>query len=217
MTYSSSLADDLSPLIFDTSVLINLHASTYGGRILTALPHEIFVPEIVAAELEHETSKINGEHQFLRELVASGKVRLIALNEREYEVYATLASGTPSLGDGEAATVAVAACRNHLPVIDERKGRLRAQAHCGGRQPGWSLDVFRHPQVVAILGVTDSIDALYFALRDGRMRIHDDHCDHVVSLIGVQRALECNSLPGYKLRQKDWQARAFLTRSQMPL
>lgn len=210
MTYSSSLANEPSPLILDTSVLINLHASRHGGRILTALPHDILVPEIVAGELEHETSKINGEHQFIQELGASGKVRLIGLSEREYEVYATLVSGSPSLDDGEAATIALAACRKHLPVIDERKGRLRAQALCRGRLPGWSLDVFRHPRVVAVLGATDSIDALYFALRDGRMRIHEDHCDHVVSLIGVPRALECNSLPGYKVRRKEWQAPVFL-------
>lgn len=204
MTYSSFLADDSSPLIIDTSVLINLHASTLGRRILTALPNNVLVSEIVAVELEHETSRNNGEYQFIQDLAASGKVQLITLNEREHEVYATLVSESSSLGDGEAATIAVAACRNHLPVIDERKGRLRAQAHCAGRLPGWSLDVFRHPKVVAILGATDSIDALYLALRDGRMRIHEDHCDHVVNLIGVQRALECKSLPGYKVRRQEW-------------
>jgi predicted nucleic acid-binding protein len=70
MTYSSSLADDSSSLILDTSVLINLHASTHGRRILTSLPHNVLVPEIVAAELDHETSKINGGHQFVRELAS---------------------------------------------------------------------------------------------------------------------------------------------------
>tara|TARA_R110002110_G_scaffold213191_2_gene426373 strand:+ start:3864 stop:4526 length:663 start_codon:yes stop_codon:yes gene_type:complete len=205
MTYSSSLADDSIPLIIDTSVLINLHASTHGRRILAAVPNDVLVPEIVAAELEHETSKVNGEHQFIQELATSGKVRLVALSEPEYEVYATLVSGTSSLGDGEAATIAVAACRHHLPVIDERKGRLRAQALCAGRLTGWSLDLFRHPRVVAALGAADAIDALYLALRDGRMRIHEDHCDHVVDLIGVQHALECNCLPSYKTRRGHWQ------------
>ncbi len=200
MTYSSSLADDLSALILDTSVLINLHSSTYGSRILAALPNKILVPEIVAAELEHETSKT-----FVQELASSGKARLVTLNESEYEMFATLVSGHHSLGDGEAATIAIAACRRHLPVIDEGKGRLRAQAHWPRIQPpAWSLDLFRHPEVVAALGKAESVDALHLALRNGRMRVHDDHCDHVVSLIGAKRALECNSLPAYKRRRLQW-------------
>jgi len=205
MTYSSCLSDDLSPLILDTSVLINLHASTHGGRILHALPNDILVPEIVMAELEHETSRANGEHQFIQDLVTTGKVQLAVLSESECEVYATLVSGITSLGDGEAATIAIASCRRHQPVIDERKGRLQASTHCPGYQPGWSLDLFRHSQVVKALGSTESVHTLYLALRDGRMRIHEDHCDHVVGLIGIERALECNSLPGYKARKAEWQ------------
>jgi len=58
-------------------VLINLHASTCCVVILTALANEILVPEIVASELEHETSKKNVEHQFIQELISSKNVRLI--------------------------------------------------------------------------------------------------------------------------------------------
>ena len=205
MTYSSSLADDRTPLILDTSVLINLHASTHGGRILSALPNDILVPQIVAAELRHETSRTSGEDRFIRDLVASSNVRLVALDDREYEVFETLVSGSGSLGDGEAATIAVAACRGYLPVIDERRGRARAQALIADKEPGWSLDLFRHPRVTAGLGETASIEALYLALREGRMHIDEAHCDHVVSIIGVHRALECTSLPGYKNRRKRWQ------------
>jgi predicted nucleic acid-binding protein len=205
MIYSNFLAEDMTPLILDTSVLINLHASMHGGRILCCLPNDILVPEIVASELEHETSKNNGEHQFMQDLAANCKVRLVALDEREYEIFESLVSGSPSLDDGEAATIATAACRSCLPVIDERKGRLQAQEYIPDKQLGWSLDLFRHPKVVAELGAALSVEALYFALRDGRMRIHESHCDHVVSLIGVQRALDCKSLPGYKVRRQQWQ------------
>ena len=205
MTYSNSRADDMMPLVLDTSVLINLHASRLGGRILSSLPNDILVPEIVALELEHETSKNNGEHQFIHDLVATRKVRIVALDEREYEVFASLVSGSSSLDDGEAATIAAATFRNCRAIIDERKGRQRAQEHVPGKHPGWSLDLFRHPNVVEKLGVEQSIEALYFALRYGRMRIQEAHCDHVVSLIGVQRALECSCLPGYKIRRQQWQ------------
>ena len=205
MTYLSSQVSSLTPLVLDTSVLINLHASRCGGRILDALPNPIIVPEIVAAELEHETSKTKGEQQFIQDLVATRKVRLVVLNKPEYRSFGRLVSGNRSLGDGEAATIVIAVCRRLFPIIDERRGRQQAQAHLSGEHPGWSLDLFRHPRVVADLGAREAVDSLYFALRDGRMRIHEAHCDQVVSLIGVQRALECSSLPRYKVRRNNWQ------------
>ena len=204
MTCSSSLADKPTTLVLDTSVLINLYASRYGSRILDALPNDILVPEIVAGELERETDKTKGEQQPIQDLVATWKVSLVGLNKREYQIFGSLVSGGPSLGDGEAATIAIGVCRRHLPIIDDRRGRLQAKAHLAGKCPGWSFDIFRHPRVVAALGTTDAVDALYFALRDGRMRIHEDHCDQVVDLIGVQRALQCNSLPRYKMRRDYW-------------
>ncbi|WP_292531769.1 hypothetical protein [Methylocystis sp.] len=52
MSCSSSLTDNQRPLVLDTSVLINLHACTYGERILTAITNDILVPQIVAGELK---------------------------------------------------------------------------------------------------------------------------------------------------------------------
>lgn len=204
MNYSSSLANDLTALVLDTSVLINLHASRHGGRILDSLPNEILVPEIVVAEFGHDTSRAQGQHRFIQELIAACKVEVAALSDSELQIFDGLVSGSPSLGDGEAATIAVAAHRILLPVIDDQRGRLRAQAICSGKRPAWSLDFFRHPAVVADLGTRRASDALYLALRDGRMRIHEDHCDSVVSLIGVQHALECTSLPKYRERRELW-------------
>ena len=204
MNYSSSLANDLTSLVLDTSVLINLHASRHGGRILDSLPNEILVPGIVVAEFQRDTSRAQGQHQFIQELIAARKVRVATLSEAEYQVFDRLASGSPSLGDGEAATIAVATHRLLLPVIDDQRGRLQAQASCPGKRPAWSLDFFRHPAVVADLGTACASDALYLALRDGRMRIHEDHCDFVVRIIGVQQALECTSLPKYRERRDLW-------------
>jgi len=198
MTFSSYLADNETPLVLDTSVLINLHACTYGERILTALPHEIIVPEVVAKELEHETSKTNGEHGFLHNLADSGKVHITAMTEAETEIFAKLITGSPSLDDGEAATIAIATARNLLPVIDEKKGRAKAANLQPHRLPGWSLDLLRHQSVLHHLSDEDAIDALYLALRIGRMRIPEECCDEVVRLIGVERAKECICLPGYR-------------------
>ena len=127
------------------------------------------------------------------------------MSDDEYKIYKSLVSGQYSLDDGEAATIAIASCRNQLPVIDERRGRLKARIHCPNKPLNWSLDLFLHPNVIKELGAIDSIDALYLALLNGRMRIDESHCDHVVNLIGFQHALECSSLPGYKIRRQKWQ------------
>jgi len=198
MTFSSFLADDLRPLVLDTSVLINLHACTYGERVLTAITNDIVVPDLVARELEHETSRRNGDHSFLRGLIARGKVVEASMIEAEYELFATLSGGSPSLDDGEAATIAIAARRSFRAVVDERKGRVRAAAFMDGEEPGWSLDLLRHPSVVRSLGARLAADVVYLALRHGRMRIPAECGDEVVELIGRERALECSCLPNFK-------------------
>ena len=206
MTYFSSLTEDRTPLVLDTSVLINLHASRRGDHILDALPNDIVVPEAVVAELDHEEGESTGGWAFIQDLVATRRARLVALTDCEYRLYGSLVSGHASLGDGEAATIAVGVRRGYLPVVDDRKGRRRAQVCLSGRHPRWSLDLFVHPHVVAALGVKQAADAVYLALRDGRMRISEDDCETVVSLVGVRRALECYCLPGYKTRRVQWMA-----------
>ncbi|MGO4386775.1 DNA-binding protein [Microvirga sp. 2YAF29] len=200
MSPSSSLIDFADPLVLDTSVLINLHACKYGERILTAIPNDIVVPEIVVGELEHETSRRNGENSFLHGLVADGIVTLANLTDAEYEIFHELTSASTSLDDGEAATIAVAASRYLLPVIDERKGRTRAGILMKARAPGWSLDLFRHPAAIADLGDQPAIEALYLALRDGRMRVPSERADGVIALIGMERSRDCTCLPGYQER-----------------
>ncbi|MDV4153854.1 MULTISPECIES: PIN domain-containing protein [Rhizobium] len=196
MTYSSSLSDETVALVLDTSVLINLHASRRGVDILTAIPNPIVVSHIVAGELDHETSRRNGEEAFLRALSAAGHVTLVDLSEEEFEMFFELASASSSLDDGEAATIAIARARGLVPVIDERRGRSRAKAIMGV-EPAWSLDLLLHPTTTARLGVDPSRDALFLALRDGRMRIPPESSPQVVDIIGDERAKHCTCLPGY--------------------
>ncbi|WLA47902.1 DNA-binding protein [Bradyrhizobium elkanii] len=198
MTFSSSLADDRRPLVLDTSVLINLHACTYGEHVLTSIANVIVVSDIVARELEHETSRKNGDHSFLHGLIARGKVTVAGMTDEEFELFATLTAGSPSLDDGEAATISIAASRRFRAVIDERKGRARAASLMTGEEPGWSLDLLRHPSVLQSVDELQANDAVYLALRHGRMRIPAQCADYVVGLIGRERALECSCLPNFK-------------------
>ncbi len=198
MTYSNSLADDLRPLVLDTSVLINLYACSYGERILAAIPNGIIVPQVVAAELEHETSRNKGEHGFLHGLIAGGKVTLGEMSDQENALFANLTSGSPSLDDGEAATIAIGAKRQFLPLIDDRKGRAQAIQVLCGRKPGWSIDLFCHASVTSALGNTAAIEALYLALLNGRMRVPVESTEHIINLLGSERARDCTCLPGYR-------------------
>ena len=198
MTFSSSLADDRRPLVLDTSVLINLHACTYGEQVLTAIANDIVVPDIVARELEHETGRKNGDQGFLHGLIASRNVTVSSMNDAEYELFATLSGGPASLDDGEAATITIAMLRSLRAVVDERKGRARATALMKGEEPGWSLDLLRHPSVVLSLGEHLATDVVYLALRHGRMRIPAECTDEILALIGGERALECSCLPNFR-------------------
>lgn len=199
MICSSSLIDISEPLVLDTSVLINLHACKCGERILAEIPN-VLITNIVAGELEHETSRRNGEYSSLSSLLANGFATLEQLTDAEYELFQTLVSTSPSLDDGEAATIAVAVTRNLLPIVDERKGRSRAGGLMKAGSPGWSLDLFRHPAILAALGNHAAVEALYFSLRDGRMRIPLESVDSVIEVIGAERSRDCTCLPGYRER-----------------
>ena len=198
MTYSSSLTDDIRALVFDTSVLINLCACAVGERILAILPNAIIVPEIVAGELDHATSRKNGERRFLHCLFTGGRVTFGKLTDDEDLLYAKLVSGSSSLGDGEAATIAIAARRQLLPILDDRRARVLASQMLRGEEPGWSLDLFRHSLVISALGDAAAINALHLALRNGRMRVPIDSTEDIVGLLGNQKARECTCLPNYR-------------------
>ncbi|MBL8883741.1 MAG: DNA-binding protein [Hyphomicrobium sp.] len=165
---------------------------------MTAIANDIVVPDVVAGELGHETSRRNGDDSFLQSLIDRGKVNIVSMTDAEYELFADLSSGSQSLDDGEAATIAIAASRSFRAVIDERKGRTRAATLMRGEEPSWTLDLLTQQSVVQILGELQAADAVYLALRHGRMRIPAECGDDIVRLIGRDRALECPCLPNFK-------------------
>lgn len=209
MTFSNFLANNLSSLIFDTSVLISLHASKYGAQILNALPNQLFVTDMVAFELRHELSEANGANQFIDELFESEKIKVLTLTDQEYELFERIVVFPPTLDDSGAGTIAVAATRNILPVTDDHKVWMQAGKYCKGNTPAHTLDLLYHPQVLTALGQIELIQSLYFALHYGHMRIPEGLCDQVVGLIGVELALQCPCLPCFKTKSKEWLKRYY--------
>lgn len=206
MTCSSFLADTTAALVLDTSVIINLYACGYGEKILATIPNRVLLPQAVIGELEREAGRSDAELAFANRLMDHQTAELTWLDEHSFGIFETLISGSPSLGDGEAATIALASANAAIPVIDERKGRNRAASLLSLPALPWSLDLLLHPALHAALTEAERVKALYDALRNGRMRIDEGVCDAVAALIGISRALQCTSLPNYKTRRKVWLA-----------
>tara|TARA_Y100001978_G_C23653157_1_gene414554 strand:- start:765 stop:1364 length:600 start_codon:yes stop_codon:yes gene_type:complete len=191
MNFQSILNSHSLAFAVDTSVVVNLCACTFGKQILAAVPNPIVMPQIAADELKPGSA----ERSFLDDLVASNLLQLIELTDQEFLVYETLIT---TLDDGESATIAISTTRQFFPFIDDKKGRTRATAVQPSLDPGWSLDLLRHPHAVNNLGSLAEADAVYLALKDGRMRIPETSVNEVITLIGMSRASECLSLPDYK-------------------
>lgn len=196
MKFSSLLTDHQLPMVIDTSVVINLHACSYGVQIVAAIPNPILIPRIAVDELPVGTA----ERNFVQSLFDAGLVTPVELSDDEYVVFQELISISPTVDDGEAATIAVSHGRNIVAIIDDRKGRARATTLVPSSEPGWSLDLFSHAQAISQLGNGVHAEALYLALYKGRMRIPAERTDEVISLVGIQRAKDCTCLPGYKER-----------------
>src|SRR3546814_4667260 len=78
--------ENLSTLVVDTSTVINLHASGHGKAILSALPAEVIVPDVVARELEKETSRSTGESDFVNYLARCGLITIVRSEEHTSEL-----------------------------------------------------------------------------------------------------------------------------------
>lgn len=196
----SSTTDKPAPLVLDTSALINLHASSLGREILSALRNDVWIPAIILEELERTRERSADEIAFLHDLVKLGLAQLAYMSEAERNMFGELTAISPSLDDGEAGTIAIAARRFFIPVVDEQKGRARAASLTPPVIPAWSLDLFRDAQVVGSLGQARVTEALFQALLIGRMRIPELFADEIIAQIGQNRASECTSLPNYRRR-----------------
>lgn len=167
----------------------------------------VAVGPVCGGQDNHETSHANGENEFIQRLISENVVKVVQMDDAAARLFETMIRSPGSLDDGEAATIAVAVSQGFLPVVDERKGRARAQDLMNGQAPAWSLDMLVHPAVQSELVGDGYIEAVYLALRVGRMRIDEGRCEAVAGLIGFERVLTCNSLPGFKERKGSWIAK----------
>ncbi len=166
-------------------------------EILRALPFRVAITDIVAAELQEDSRTGRRDAALLAELVATQRISVVSLNDAALEVFGELVAGAAAetLDDGEAATIAYAVTHGAVPVIDERKGRRICHQRFGGLRLLSTAELFMQPAVETALGRDALSDAVFQALQTARMRVLPDYVAWVVALIGIDRALQCPSLP----------------------
>lgn len=191
------MAEEPWLIIADASVAINLNATGRAVEILHALPFKVAITDIVQAELQEDRQTGRRDAALLAELVAAGRVTIVSLNDAALAVFGELVAGsaTETLDDGEAATIAYAVTHGAVPVIDERKGRRICNQRFGELRLLSTAELFMHPAVEAALGRDTLSDAVFRALQNARMRVLPDYVSWVVALIGIDRAVQCPSLP----------------------
>ena len=196
MVRRSCLDERPTPVVVDTSVIINLNATGCAHAILQALPSRCVVVEQVSLELQVDRRTGRRNAKALGMLLDQQLVELAELGDAGRSHFVNLVSGSAAqtLDDGEAATIACAIERQAVALIDERK----AIRICAERFPnltvGCTVDVFAQRQVQTALGPRLA-DAVFNALDRGRMRVPDQYGRWVVDLIGQERAALCRSLP----------------------
>lgn len=185
------------PIVADTSVVINLIATHCAESILDALPNRFLVVSEVKTELEYGRSRGRTNSLALDALANSGRVTIARLGQQAMETYTELVSGTAAetLDDGEAATIAYALEDGAVALIDERKAHRICSQRFPALATGSTVDLLSHEGIQASLQRNRLIDAVFNALRLGRMRVLPHHLNWVVDLIGPDRARQCSSLP----------------------
>jgi hypothetical protein len=189
----SRLNDAHRRLVIDASVLINLLGTRVPGPIFSALGRIFAIDEVTLAEVNIDPATQGSARRAIEELQAHGLLTI--LNDSTYEQFLSFtgAEAPNDLDDGEAATLAHACSNAFVAVIDERKA-TRVALSC---EPPLtvlnSLDLLAAHELTARLGSTAVADALFFAIRDAKMRVPREGREWTVTILG-NRAQECPAL-----------------------
>lgn len=193
----SCLDDSSVKLVLDTSTAINLNATGCSALIFGALPFEIILTDVVLGELQEDARSDRHDGELIKELVAAGLCRIANIDEADELLFGELVigSGTDTLEDGEASTIAHSVNQNAVAILDERKARRICVERYPSLRIASTVDLLCYGSVVHALGESSLADAVFASLQKARMRVLPNHWDWVVNLIGPERAKMCLSLP----------------------
>lgn len=172
MKSPSLLQADSEPLCLDTSVVINLVASGRIVEIASAIGRPLLVEEQVMREMKRDPRDGSDGVTLMRQLTGDGVLKMTAMNDAQLQQFVNLVGApTPDdLGDGEAATLAIALPGGRV-AIDEKKARRIAARDYAKLRVYCSLDLFCCSTVVERLGPRMAAECVASALTLGRMRV----------------------------------------------
>ena len=196
MSYQNCLDDKKVCVVADTSIVININASKFSEKILSALQRRLLVPSLVREELECGKSEGRTAADALKNWEKLGLVEIVDLGSVGIDHFNRLISGATidTLDDGESATIAHALEFEGIALLDEKKANRICQERFPNLRVGSSMDIFRQEDVKNALGA-DLANALFNALEIGHMRILPPHLEWTVTCIGKERTSKCISLP----------------------
>lgn len=157
-------------LMLDASVVINLLATERAWEIVTCQGMRPAVTPQVIAETRRCPVTKRPFDQVQHPLRTSPNVEVLSLSERELELFVELAA---ELGDGEAASIAVAKERALPLALDDRRARKLASSRYPDLELIWTTQLLNDPAVIA----TFPLDAAVFQklARDrARMYVPED-------------------------------------------
>lgn len=202
MTFSSCLTDHERAIVLDASVIINLLATGHASKILRALGMPLFVTGNVVREIEQGAANGRPESALLAELITSNCLQLQELSGPSLEHFFSMVSGntSDSLGDGEAATLALAHCNGCAAAIDEKKATRIAGERFSAVKLVTTVDILAHAPVRTSLGHEALADGATQALQVARMQVRPHQLTWVTQLIGEDNLAKCASLKKYVRR-----------------
>lgn len=203
MTFLSSLTDLNATLVLDTSVVINLLATGNSGAILRALNAPVVLTNYVVREIEEGGAAGHSHYDLLKRAIKDEIFRTEEIEGKILEDFFALVSGstTDTLGDGEAATLALAHGFGFTAAIDEKKATRISAERFGQLRLVTTVDILAHQAVLSALGPEGLADATFDAIRLARMQVREYQFDWVVQAIGPARVDACPSLRKYARRK----------------
>lgn len=158
----------LRPLVLDASVAINLLATEQPWTILTALGYRALVAEQVLNEIVRCPVTKRRYDEVKHPFRISPNVEIVALNGAEIEDFVEIAQ---DVGDGEAASIALALARSLPLALDDRRARKIARARDPNARLLWTTELLRDNALSAAFSAED-IEALFqAALKHARMHV----------------------------------------------
>ncbi|MDP1616501.1 hypothetical protein [Phenylobacterium sp.] len=160
-------------LVLDTSVWINLLATGHASAIVKGLACPIAVPEQVLGELKLDPVTRRPFVGDIHPALQIPMVELVSLGGDELDIFVELVSADAPdrLGDGEAASIAIAWKRQLQLGIDEKKANRLLRERFSSIPAFRSTELLAHPSIALELGHATASDCYERAVRYGRMHI----------------------------------------------